>query len=119
MLSKWYLEKAKIQFNESLNRCWQKFNKFNFSKPKIYIRQMQRRWGSLSDKGTMTININLIRAPKDCIDYVVTHELCHLKYHNHSQAFYKLVASVIHDWKKIKQKLELSLGYLFLGWVLS
>ena len=70
---------------------------------------MQKRWGSLSDKGTVTLNTDLIRAPKECIDYVVTHELCHLKYNNHGPEFYKLLDSVIPGWEKIKHKLELSM----------
>ncbi len=69
---------------------------------------MRTRWGSLSDKGTVTLNIDLIRAPKECIDYVVTHELCHLKYPDHSPEFYKLLESVSPGWEKIKHKLELS-----------
>ncbi|NMA20609.1 MAG: M48 family metallopeptidase, partial [Lentisphaerae bacterium] len=50
---------------------------------------------------------DLIRAPKECIDYVVTHELCHLQHRDHSPEFYKLLESTIPDWEKIKQKLEL------------
>jgi len=43
----------------------------------------------LSEKGTLTMNSDLIRAPQECIDYVVTHELCHLKHKDHSTKFYK------------------------------
>ncbi|MGM0497972.1 MAG: M48 family metallopeptidase [Bacteroidota bacterium] len=50
-----------------------------------------------------------MKAPRDCIDYVVTHELCHLKYNDHSHEFYKLLNSIIPQWKKIKHKLELSM----------
>ncbi len=64
-------------------------------KPKISIKRMQKRWGSLSDKGTVTLNTDLIRAPKECIYYVVIHELCHLKYHNRTPEFYKLLYSII------------------------
>lgn len=106
----WYLQKANKHFNESLNRCWPKFNAFGFTQPKISIKRMQKRWGSLSDKGTITLNTNLIRAPKECIDYVVTHELCHLKYHDHSPDFYMLLDSIIPGWEKIKHKLELSMA---------
>lgn len=109
LLNKWYLEKAQVQFKESMNRCWQKFNGFDFSKPKISIKRMQKRWGSLSDKGTVILNTDLIRAPKECIDYVVTHELCHLQYNDHSPEFYRLLDSVIPSWEKIKHKLELSM----------
>lgn len=113
LLNQWYSEKAQQQFAQSLDRCWQKFNNLGIGigigKPKLSIKRMQKRWGSLSDKGTITLNTDLVRAPKECIDYVVTHELCHLKYHNHSPEFYKLLDSVIPGWEKIKHKLELSM----------
>jgi len=57
----------------------------------------------------VTLNTDLVKAPKECIDYVVTHELCHLKHHNHSPGFYKLLDSAIPGWEKIKHKLELSM----------
>jgi len=107
LLNKWYMEKAQIQFRNSLDRCWPEFERFGFVKPEIAIKRMQKRWGSLSKKGTLTLNTDLVRAPKECIDYVVTHELCHLKYHNHGPEFYKLLEIVIPGWEKIKHKLEL------------
>lgn len=109
LLKKWYSEKAHLQFTESLDRCWQKFNGLGIGQPNLSIKQMKKRWGSLSDKGTMTLNIDLIKASKECIDYVVTHELCHLKYHDHSPEFYKLLYSIIPGWEKIKHKLELGI----------
>ncbi len=110
LLNQWYSEKAQLQFAQSMDRCWQKFNSLGIGKPKISIRRMQKRWGSLSpDKGTVTLNTDLIRAPKECIDYVVTHELCHLKHNNHNKEFYKLLDSVVPGWEKIKHKLETTL----------
>ncbi len=109
LLNQWYSKKAQLQFAESMDRCWQKFNSLGIGKPRLSIKRMQKRWGSLSGKGTVTLNTDLIRAPKECIDYVVTHELCHLKYHDHSPEFYKLLDSVIPGWEKIKHKLELSM----------
>jgi len=110
LLNQWYSEKAQLQFAESMDRCWQKFNGLGISQPKLSIKRMQKRWGSLSDKGTVTLNTDLVRAPKECIDYVVTHELCHLKYNDHSPKFYKLLDSVIPGWEKIKHKLELGMS---------
>jgi predicted metal-dependent hydrolase len=109
LLSKWYLQKATRQFNESLERCWPKFVRFALPKPAISIKRMQKRWGSLSDNGTVTLNTNLVKAPKECIDYVVIHELCHLKYRDHSPEFYKLLDVVIPGWEKVKHKLELGM----------
>lgn len=109
LLQKWYLEKASLQFNSSMDRCWSKFNSFALTKPTISIKRMKKRWGSLSDKGTITLNTDLVKAPKECIDYVVIHELCHLKYNDHSKEFYILLELVTPGWEKIKHKLELSL----------
>jgi len=109
LLNQWYLERAQLQFAESMDRCWEKSYALGIGKPKLFIKRMQKRWGSLSDKGAVTLNTDLIRAPKECIDYVVTHELCHLKYHDHSSEFYKLLDSVMPGWEKIKHKLELSM----------
>ena len=109
LLSRWYSEKASRQFNDSLERCWPRFTRFAFPKPAISIKRMQKRWGSLSDSGTVTLNTNLVKAPKECIDYVVIHELCHLKYRDHSPEFYKLLDAVIPGWEKVKHKLELGM----------
>ncbi len=110
LLNQWYSEKARLQFAESMDRCWPRFNGLGIGEsPKLSIKRMQKRWGSLSDKGTVTLNTELIRAPKECIDYVVTHELCHLKYNDHSPDFYRLLDSVSPGWEKIKHTLELSM----------
>ena len=109
LLNQWYSKKAQLQFVESMDRCRQKFNGLGIGQPKISVIRMQKRWGSLSDKGTVTLNTDLIRAPKECIDYVVTHELCHLKYSDQSPDFYKLLDSIMPEWQKVKRKLELKM----------
>lgn len=107
LLEQWYLERAKTQFRESLDRCWHRFESFGYAKPEIHIMKMQKRWGSLPSSSKVILNKDLIRMPKDCIDYVVAHELCHLKVNNHSADFYSLLAFVMPDWEKHKNKLEL------------
>lgn len=109
LLNQWYLNKAQIQFADSMDRCWQKFSYSEVDKPIIAIKRMKKRWGSFSDKRTVTLNIELIKAPKECINYVILHELCHMKYCDHSTDFYNLLNSVIPGWEKIKHKLELSM----------
>ncbi len=109
LMDEWYFSKALIQFNSSFERYWPFFSRLKVKRPRLQIRTMKRRWGSLSKNGTMTLNIELIKAPKACIDYVIIHELCHLKYHNHSAKFYQLLESITPNWQSIKQKLELAL----------
>jgi predicted metal-dependent hydrolase len=52
------------------------------------------------------LNLDLIQAPTTCIDYVITHELCHLKVRDHSRAFYALLTRVMPDWESRKARLE-------------
>ena len=109
LLNEWYLERARIKYSESLSRRFPDLQCMGYAQPTIHIRRMKTRWGSLSSKGTLTLNRDLIRAPRDCIDYVVTHELCHLKYKDHSSAFYRLLEQVMPDWERRKHMLELAL----------
>jgi len=109
LLQEWYLERARIKYRESLDRCFLTFQRKSYVQPTIHIRRMKTRWGSLSSKGALTLNRDLIRAPRDCIDYVVVHELCHLKYKDHSRAFYRLLERVLPDWERRKHRLELAL----------
>lgn len=109
LLDKWYADKARARLHESFERCWEIFSYNTDKKPSVSIRRMKTRWGSLSENGVLTLNIDLIRAPQECIDYVITHELCHLRHHDHSPAFFKLLDKVMPDWEQRKHKLELSL----------
>ena len=67
---------------------------------------MRKQWGSCSPKGVVSLNPHLVKAPRDCIDYVLVHELAHLKEHNHSKRFYGLLDRNMPDWKSRKGKLD-------------
>ncbi|BBO90754.1 M48 family metallopeptidase [Desulfosarcina ovata] len=109
LMDAWYVNQAEVKFRESIERCWIKFAHQGVVKPRLSIRRMKKRWGSLSKKGLLTLNTNLIRAPKACIDYVITHELCHTLHHDHGSDFYRLLERVMPDWEKRKAKLELAM----------
>ena len=105
-LEAWYRQRAVIKFEERLDICLEKLGKYNIKAPHIQIRKMSSRWGSCSENGRITLNTQLIKAPSQCIDYVITHEMCHLKHFNHSKAFYNLLVKVMPDWEKRKKRLE-------------
>jgi predicted metal-dependent hydrolase len=109
LLEDWYADKAGERFKESYDRNWPCFEKLFSAKPRLQVRRMRKRWGSLSKGGVLTLNTDLIRAPRECIDYVIIHELCHLKYHDHSSKYYRLLEKMMPDWEKRKHKLELAL----------
>lgn len=75
--------------------------------PKLRIRDMDTRWGScLAKKGIITLNKRLLEAPRDCIEYVVTHEFCHFIHPNHSKRFYDFLTMLLPDWKARKKVLD-------------
>ncbi len=106
LLENWYRSRADLYFSQVFENCWENFQKKGLEKPALKIRKMKTRWGSLSPKGKMTLNQDLIKAPRECIEYVVIHELCHLLHHNHGKEFYNLLDHLLPDWTKRKHKLE-------------
>ena len=107
LLYRWYLDHARRVFIEVLDELLPRFK--GHQRPRLIVRAMQSRWGSLSQAGTMTLNANLVRAPRACIEYVVAHELCHLKHRDHDARFCRLRGQVMPDWEKRKQLLEAAL----------
>lgn len=106
LVNHWLLTHAKIRFQQSLAKCWEKFRKYKVARPELRVRRMVRRWGSFNPRGVVYLNPELIKAPSHCIDYVVTHELCHLRYSDHSKSFYHLLSRVMPDWREHKARLE-------------
>lgn len=107
LLHRWYLDRARAVFTEVLDASLLHFK--GVEQPRLIVRAMQSRWGSLSHAGTMTLNLNLVRAPRPCIEYVVTHELCHTRHRDHDARFFKLLGHVMPDWEQRKQRLEAAL----------
>jgi len=74
--------------------------------PPWAMREMKTQWGSCSPRGTILLNPHLVKTPTRCMDYVILHELCHLKEHNHSNEFYRLLKRNMPDWEDVKARLD-------------
>ena len=105
IMTNWINSQTKKQFMLALGRCMKKFS--DIPLPELRIRKLSRRWGSFLKSGTIVLNPDLIAAPKQCIEYVICHELCHFYHKDHSSAFYNLLGAKLPNWVKLKEKLEM------------
>jgi predicted metal-dependent hydrolase len=106
LLDDWYLDHARKVFARRLDACLEMARSLSLSTPEVVVRKMSKRWGSCTKSGRILLNIELVKTPLHCVDYVIMHELCHLKIHDHSPRFYRLLSRCMPDWEKRKKKLE-------------
>ncbi len=106
LLDEWYAHHAKLLFQKRLTACYQSAMRLNVPFPEIRVRKLTKRWGSCSRSGKVVLNTALIKAPLFCIDYVIMHELCHLKIPHHNEKYYRLLGKHMPNWKKRKERLE-------------
>ncbi len=79
---------------------------YGFSGGKVLVKNLKSKWGSCSRRGVLTFNYLMVFLPDCLTDYIVVHELCHLKEFNHSKRFWKLVAQVMPGYQTIKKELK-------------
>jgi predicted metal-dependent hydrolase len=106
VLERWYRENAKRIFHERLALCYPRVERLGVSYPSLTIRAMKTRWGSCGRSGMIILNPKLVQTPLSCIDYVILHELCHLKEHNHGKQYYHLLDQILPTWREQRQKLN-------------
>ena len=106
LMKEWYRIHAKCKFAEYAEPIIARFEKYGVTPTSLYIQEMENRWGSCTTKGKIILNTRLIMAPRPCIEYVITHELCHLLHPDHTKAFWGLLQKEMPDWERWKNKLE-------------
>jgi len=72
----------------------------------VRFRKLSKRWGSCTAANDIIINYDAVQLPFTAIDYIIVHELAHIKHKNHSRAFYREVAKYIPDWKRVSEMLR-------------
>ena len=106
LLDDWYRNHAKDIFQTRLLQCLDDAPSLCMPPPVIIVRRMSRRWGSCTKAGHILLNLDLVKTPLYCIEYVIMHELCHLRIHNHSPSYYRLLSRCMPDWEKRKTRLN-------------
>ena len=106
LLQTWYRQRANVKFQEYAQPIIEQFSIYGVKPQSLSIKKMDKRWGYCTIDGHITLNPRLICAPRCCIEYVITHELCHLIHRSHNKEFYALLTKKMPHWEKWKNKLE-------------
>lgn len=106
LVSGWYAVKAREILPERLAGIIRKHSHAAFRPTGLTVRSMKSRWGSCSSRGRITLNSELVKLKTEIIDYVIIHELCHLKHHNHGPGFYELLSEFQPGYKLLRKELR-------------
>jgi len=107
LIDAWYRDQALHIFREREIECHRRMEAEGLSLPPLAIRPMKSRWGSYSYRtGRITLNLNLIKAPVACLDYVIIHELCHMKVRHHGPRFWRFVERYVPNHAGLRKQLN-------------
>ncbi len=106
LVSGWYAMKAREILPERLKEIIRIHSQAGFRPARLTVRSMKSRWGSCSTGGRISLNSELVKLSPEIIDYVIIHELCHLKHHNHGPGFYDLLSELLPGYKLIRKELR-------------
>lgn len=103
----WLKKQAELHFAEVLDQVLPLVAPLGIARPTVQVRNMRTLWGSCSTKrGAIRLNLQLMKAPRDCTEQVILHELLHFRYPNHGKEFYQALEGFLPDWKARKSRLE-------------
>ena len=106
IMRQWYADHAKAILDERIKNLLEKIPGLDINSLQIKYKYLKKQWGLKNADNSITFNIDLVKTPIQCIDYVIVHELCHLVHPNHDDRFYKLLKKVLPDWQERKERLE-------------
>lgn len=108
LVRRWMRQRAREVLRERYEAARPTMAVLGIQPPPLVICPMKKRWGSHTPSGRVLLNDMLIAARRDCIDYVIVHELCHVVEANHSPRFFRLLRRFMPDWERRKNLLEQS-----------
>ena len=102
---RWYRKHAQVKIRERVEKYQ---SQVGVEPNRIKVKKQRKRWGSCSSLGNLNFNWKLIMAPMSVVDYIVVHELAHLKHPNHSKDFWQLVEAIISNYKEKQEWLRIN-----------
>ena len=106
LVEDWYQQRAEQIIGLRLEANEYMAHALGVEMPDVKIRRLKRSWGICTYRGHISLNYELVKTPRACIDYVIVHELCHLVQHDHSPDFYSLLTWCMPDWREHKTRLD-------------
>ncbi len=106
MLEEWFKFIAKDKLTAKFREVQTKYKDYGFLPSGLTVRTMKSRWGSCSSKGKVNLSYDLVRLDDIYSEYVIIHELCHLRHHNHGTGFYELLSEVYPRWREVREGLK-------------
>ena len=105
-MDNWYKKQALETFKTRIDELVGLHRSFGFKPTALSVRQMKSRWGSCSRHGRITLNSELVKLDPKYTEYVILHELCHLKEMNHGKGFYDFLGKVCPDYRSLRLELR-------------
>jgi predicted metal-dependent hydrolase len=106
-MARWYLDHARAVFSRRLAELVRRTPRLGLDEPPaLLVRRLRKRWGSCSPEGRILMNVDVVKLPVGCIDYLLVHELCHLRVPHHGPEFWRMLALCMQDWERWRKRLD-------------
>jgi predicted metal-dependent hydrolase len=105
LMDRWYRQHAETLLEDRVARIISSTTWLEMEPPPITVRVMRKRWGSTTRSGRIYFNLDVVKLPLGCIDYVAVHELAHLRIPHHGPAFWRMLDRCMPDWRAWRERL--------------
>jgi predicted metal-dependent hydrolase len=107
LMARWYLARARDVFERRIARLILSVPRLGLdAAPPLIVRSIKLRWGSCSPAGRILMNVEAVKLPVGCIDYLLVHELCHLRHPRHDRAFWRHLDRCMPDWETRRRRID-------------
>lgn len=106
LLQRWYAQQARVLLRERYREQSVLWQRHKFVLPRLIVRALSNRWGSLTAAGNLILNSDLVRVSPRLVDYVIAHEMAHLAHPDHGADWQRLLTRLMPDWRLRKTELE-------------